>query len=68
MRTTLDLSGDLINELMEITQAKSKTNAVTLAIKAYLRQKKKEELKALSGKIKIAENWRQLRELEIDET
>lgn len=67
MRTTLDLDEGLISELMEITQAKSKTRAVNQALKEYIRRMKLERLKALSGKITIEENWRELRERELDE-
>lgn len=67
MRTTLDLPGNILDELMETTMSKSKTKAVTLAITEYLKQKKKDDLKALSGKIDIDRNWHQLRELELNE-
>ncbi len=68
MRTTLDLSDELIKELMRITRSKTKTDAIEQAIKDFIRRKKIEDLKSLSGKIEITSNWRSLRELELDES
>ncbi|MFN3477008.1 MAG: type II toxin-antitoxin system VapB family antitoxin [Candidatus Methylomirabilales bacterium] len=65
MRTTLTLDDKLIQELMKLTGAKTKTEAIHLAISEFIRRKKLEGLKALSGKIRIAENWQELEELEL---
>lgn len=67
MRTTLVLDDGLIKDLMEVTGATTKTEAIHLAISEFIRRKKLEELKALSGKIRIADNWRELEELELRE-
>lgn len=67
MRTTLSLDDRLIKELMEVTGAKTKTEAIHLAISEFIRRKKLEGLKALSGKIHIADNWQELEELEMKE-
>lgn len=65
MRTTLNLDEELVKELMKITGAKTKVEAIHLAISEFIRRKKLEGLKALSGKIRIAENWQELEELEL---
>lgn len=65
MRTTLNLDEELIKELMKVTGAKTKVEAIHLAISEFIRRKKLEGLKALSGKIRIAENWQELEELEL---
>ena len=65
MRTTMSLNDGLIKELMKVTGAKTKTEAIHLAISEFIRRKKLEGLKALSGKIRIADNWRALEAAEL---
>ena len=67
MRTTMRLDDKLIKELMAVTGARTKTEAIHLAISEFIRRKKLEGLKALSGKIRIADNWQELEELELKE-
>lgn len=67
MRTTLDLDKDLIQELMKTTKAKSKTEAIHLAVSELIRRKKLEKLKSLSGKVQIDPDWRQSEELELED-
>jgi len=63
MRTTLSLDDVLIKELMEVTKAK--TEAIHLAMSESVRRKKLEGLKALSGKIHLDLDWRELEEREL---
>jgi Arc/MetJ family transcription regulator len=49
MRTTIDINGDLISEVMKISGIKTKKKAVLVALREYLRYKKIEELKLLIG-------------------
>jgi Arc/MetJ family transcription regulator len=65
VRTTMNLDDRLIKELMEVTGARSRTEAVHQAIAELVRRKKLEELKALSGKVRIADNWRALEAAEL---
>ena len=65
MRTTMRLDDGLIKELMKVTGARTKTEAIHLAIAEFIRRKKLEELKALSGKVRIANHWQELEELEL---
>ena len=67
MRTTIRLDDHLIKELMDVTGATTKTEAIHLAISEFIRRKKLKGLKALSGKILIADNWQELEELELKE-
>lgn len=53
MRTTLDLDETLVSELMKATKAKTKTEAIHLAMTDLIRRKKIERLKALSGTIPL---------------
>lgn len=67
MRTTMHLDERLVKELMAVTGAKSRTEAIHRAMAELIRRKKLEELKALSGKIRIADNWRALEAAELKE-
>jgi len=49
----------------EITGEKSKTKAITTAMKEYIRQKKIKELIALRGKIHIDYDWEKEEEMEM---
>ena len=65
MRTTLLLDEHLIKERMALTGAKTKTDAIHLAVSELIRRKKRDGLKALSGKIALAENWQAPEEVEL---
>lgn len=49
MRTTIDINDDLLKEIMAKSGAKTKKSAVVIAIKDYLKSKRREELKSLVG-------------------
>ena len=66
MRTTLSLDDNLITELMAVTGARTKTEAIHLAITEFLRKKKVEGLLALEGKVHLDLDWRELEELEMN--
>jgi hypothetical protein len=61
----MSLNDRLIKELMDATAAKSRTEAIHLAISEFIRRKKLEGLKALSGKVRIADRWQELEEHEL---
>jgi Arc/MetJ family transcription regulator len=67
MRTTINVDDHLFEELMRRTGARTKTAAVRTALHEYIRLKRKEDLLALRGKVDILDNWRELRQLEIQE-
>ena len=52
-RATIILSNDLLDELMRVLPAKSKTEAVTIAISKEIRRKKLEKIKAMTGKMEF---------------
>ena len=66
MRTTLNLDEELVRELMQTTSAKTKTEAIHLAMKELVRRKKLEKLKALSGKIRIDLDMKTREKVEIE--
>jgi Arc/MetJ family transcription regulator len=53
MRTTLDLPEDLVQEAMQVTRFKSKTDTVIYALRELVRRRNIEELKALAGRIDV---------------
>jgi len=53
MRTTIDIDQKLIDEILEKTNIKTKTEAVDVALKAFLRLIKLRELSEMAGKV----NW-----------
>ncbi|MEI9477580.1 MAG: type II toxin-antitoxin system VapB family antitoxin [Deltaproteobacteria bacterium] len=67
MRATLNIPDELLKEVQKIAGEKSKTKAITIAMREYIRQKKVKGLIALSGKIMIEDVTKGLEELEIKE-
>ena len=55
MRTTVTLDENLVGELLSLTHAKTKTGAVTLAVKEHIRRAKLRKLAALPGTVDIDE-------------
>jgi len=65
MRTTLDLDQELIEELMKVTAARTKTDAIHQAAAELIRRKKLEKLKSLSGKVRLELDWKKLEQVEL---
>lgn len=49
MRTTVELNGELLEEIVRLSGAKTKRAALTLAMEEYVKMKKREELRAMIG-------------------
>lgn len=56
MRTTVTIPDEKMNELLAITEAHSKTQAVNEAIEAYIRRHRLQQLRALKGKVEFLAN------------
>jgi Arc/MetJ family transcription regulator len=67
MRTTLNIDDHLFQDLLSITNAKTKTEAVRTALSDYLRMKRKEKVLDMRGKLDIRDDWLELRQREISE-
>lgn len=67
MRTTLDIDDKLLQEVVLLGRHRTRSSAVESALREYVRLRRKEQLLDLSGRIRIEENWRRLREAELDE-
>ena len=55
MRTTVTLDENLIKELMKLSDAKTKTAAVALAVKDQIRRAKLKQLASLLGTVDVDE-------------
>ncbi|MFQ5949226.1 MAG: type II toxin-antitoxin system VapB family antitoxin [Nitrospiria bacterium] len=66
MRTTLDLDEKLIEALLKVTDAKTKTEAIHLAISELIRRRRLEKLKSLSGKIHIDLDLKKMKKVELE--
>ena len=62
MRTTLDLSEDLLNEAMQATNIKTKTKVITVALEELVRKSKISNLKKFKGKVDIDIDLNKLRD------
>ncbi|MCP4578405.1 MAG: type II toxin-antitoxin system VapB family antitoxin [Deltaproteobacteria bacterium] len=67
MRTTINIKDDLMEALLALTKAKTKTTAVEISIREYIERKLIEDLIALSGKIDMDPDWQKEEEAELNE-
>ena len=51
---------------MQITGQNSAVTAIRQALDDYLRQARKKKVLALRGQVQIADNWREMRALEVN--
>ena len=61
MRTTLDLPEDLVEEAMQITKSKTKTEVIRLALENIIKQEQYSKLLNYHGKIDLEINIDELR-------
>ncbi len=67
MRTTLNIDDLLMEKLLETTRQRSKTKAITIAIKDYLKKKHIKKILSYQGKLDIEDNWQQMEKEELTE-
>ena len=65
MRTTLSIPPGKIDELVRVTGAASKRQAVETAIDSFLVRARLKKLKSLKGKVNIDDSWKKARELDL---
>lgn len=68
MRTTLDLDEALMKNLVRLSGAKTKTEAIEKAAAEFIRRQQRDDLIANRGKIKIKNVSAALRRLELHES
>jgi hypothetical protein len=56
----LDLTPEEIAELKQVTDQPDLASAVQVAAREYLQYARRQELKSLSGRVEMQDNWRQL--------
>jgi Arc/MetJ family transcription regulator len=67
MRTTLNISSDVLGEIARLSGVKSKTAIIDKALHEMLNRLRRQKLKGAWGKIAIDLNVRELRHRELDE-
>ena len=67
MTTTVDLNDRELRDLCEVTQQTDVALAVRTAMTEYIRYVRRQQLKELSGKVEMDDNWRQLEAAEVRE-
>lgn len=65
MRATLNISDELVSDVQKITGEKSKTKAITIAMREFIRQSNIKDLLALRGRVQIEYDWEKEEELEM---
>ncbi len=60
-RATITLPSSLLDELVDVTKSRNKTEAVISAIKAEIRSKKLETIKSMAGKLEFTQTASELR-------
>ena len=53
MRTTLDLPQELVEKAMSITKARTKTEAITMALESIVKQERYNQLLSFHGKVSL---------------
>jgi hypothetical protein len=66
MRATLNIPDNLISEVQKLSGEKSKTNAIIVAMKEFVRERKIRDLISLRGKIQIEDVTEELENLEME--
>jgi Arc/MetJ family transcription regulator len=64
MRATVTIDKDILDELVLASGLKNKTTAVREAVAVYLRQKKREKIKGMKGKLKFDKTAEEIRHCE----
>jgi Arc/MetJ family transcription regulator len=62
MRTTLDLSEELLKEAMQATNIRTKTKVITVALEELVRKSKISALKKFKGKVDLGIDLDELRD------
>ena len=58
MRATINIPDELIQAIQKATGLKSKTDAIVVAMKDFLKARKRDRLRSMRGKVTIDYDWR----------
>ena len=64
MRATLNIDDALLDQVMQFTESSNRSEAVRIALKAYIRQQEIRKIRAMRGTMDIDDSWRELRALD----
>ncbi len=67
MRTTVEFPPGLLEEVLRLSGAKKKKEALRIALEDYIKRKKLERLLSMPGKIVIIDITKKLEEIELGE-
>ena len=67
MRTTLNISNDVLGEISRLSGVKCKTEIIDTALREMLDRLRRQKLKGAWGKIAVDLDVRKLRQRELDE-
>ena len=67
MNISVELSGEELVDLQNVTRQSNQAEAVRLAVREYLRMIRLRELIAVSGQIEFDDNWQELETAELSE-
>lgn len=68
MRTTIQIDDDTFADLMRLTKASTKAEAVRIALNEYIRMRRKQQLLSLRGNLELSDNWQEFRDLEVGDS
>ena len=61
MKTTLNIPKELLEEAVRLARVRTKTEAVTLALRELIRRQKIERLIEQSGSLEFSDDWEESR-------
>lgn len=64
MRTTVTLADKLLEEVMRYTGARNRSEAIRIALKAYIRQQELQEIRAMRGTMEFDDDLYEFRALD----
>ena len=67
MRTTLNIDDQILSEIVGLTGAKNRSQAINLVLQEFVKKKRLQKLIGLRGKLHLDNNWKRFREMELDE-
>jgi Arc/MetJ family transcription regulator len=62
MRTTIDIPQELVDKAIELTDAKTKTEVIKLALQELIRRESMKKILAYEGKVKLDINLDEFRQ------
>ena len=68
MTTVIDLTPEEVAELKALTHQSDVASAIRTAMTEYLQYARRQQLKAMSGRVEVADNWEELEQRELLES